>query len=130
MPAEGQELQGPGVTLKILELERDLLAMEASYQGEAQMPPQHSHPSQAEHFTVLAGRMHTVIAGDERIYVEGDSFEVPVAAPHQMGPHDGPARVRWEVRPALHTADFFERLYSGHADENFLNEFSDEFRFS
>ena len=26
------------------------------------------------------------------------------------------ARVRWEVRPALRTAEFFERLYAGPAD--------------
>jgi hypothetical protein len=130
VPAKGQELHGPGLTLKIVELEPELLAMEAAYQGEARMPPQHYHPSQAERFTVLAGRMHTVIAGDERIYAEGDSFEVPVAAPHQMGPQDGPSRVRWEVRPALRTAEFFERLYTGQADENFLNEFSEEIRFS
>jgi hypothetical protein len=46
-----------------------------------------------------------------------------------MAPDGGPARTRWEVRPALRTADFFEVLLSGKADENFLQEFSDEIRF-
>jgi hypothetical protein len=49
---------------------------------------------------------------------------------------EGPARVRWEVRPALRTAEFFERLH-GDGDDSaraaasiaeFLAEFSDEIR--
>jgi mannose-6-phosphate isomerase-like protein (cupin superfamily) len=114
--------------MKILELEPELLAMDVAYDGGARMPPRHYHPSQAERFTVLEGRMHTVIEGNEVVYRPGDSFDVPVAAHHQMGPHEGPARVRWEVRPAQRTAEFFETLYSGKADENFLDEFKDEFR--
>jgi hypothetical protein len=47
---------------------------------------------------------------------------------HQMT-GEGPARIRWEVRPALRTAEFFERLYSGKVGENFLDEFKDEIRF-
>jgi hypothetical protein len=87
MPAKGQELRGPGITLRILELDPG------------------------------------------PVYEEGDSFDVPVATRHQMGPHEGPARVRWEVRPAQRTAEFFEQLYTGQAGENFLNEFSNEIRF-
>jgi hypothetical protein len=115
--------------MKILELEPELLAMDVSYAGEAPMPPQHYHPSQAEHFTVLEGQIHTVIDGVEGVYTEGDSFDVPVATRHQMGPHQGRARVRWEVRPAQRTAEFFETLYTGKADENFLTEFANEIRF-
>ena len=129
MATKGQQLQGPGVTVTILELDPELLTMDVSYVGDARMPPQHYHPSQAEHFTVLEGQMHTVIDGAERVYGEGDSFDVPVAARHQMGPHGGPARVRWEVRPAQRTAEFFETLYGGTADENFLTEFANEIRF-
>jgi hypothetical protein len=40
---------------------------------------------------------------------------------------DGPTRVRWEVRPALRTAEFFERLFSG-GGEDLLTEFSAELR--
>ena len=49
---------------------------------------------------------------------------------------EGPARMRWEVRPALRTAEFFERLYGTGPDsarelgEKFFTEFSDEFRLS
>jgi hypothetical protein len=47
---------------------------------------------------------------------------------------DGPARVRWEVRPALRTAEFFERLNGDGPDSAeamgaaFFEEFSEEFR--
>ncbi len=40
----------------------------------------------------------------------------------------------WEVRPAMRTAEFFERLYGSGPDsaqemgENFFTEFSDEFQ--
>jgi len=42
----------------------------------------------------------------------------------------GPARMRWEVRPALRTAEFFERLYGGGAGDGFLDEFAEEIRFT
>ena len=48
--------------------------------------------------------------------------------PHQMT-GDGLARVRWQVRPALRTAEFFERLYSG-AGEDLREEFSAEIQFT
>jgi hypothetical protein len=41
---------------------------------------------------------------------------------------EGPARVRWEVRPALRTAEFFERLYRGDAGPSLLDEFAEEIR--
>jgi hypothetical protein len=41
---------------------------------------------------------------------------------------DGPARVHWEVRPALRTAEFFERAYSDDPGEDFLDAFANEFR--
>jgi hypothetical protein len=47
-----------------------------------------------------------------------------------------PTRMRWEVRPALRTAELFERLHaegpgSARADfGGFLAEFNDEIRFT
>jgi hypothetical protein len=78
-----------------------------------------------------------VIDGVERRYTTGHSFEVPAGTRHQMAA-DGPARMRWQVRPALRTAEFFERLYGGGADSagaaasmaDFLEEFSAEIRFT
>jgi quercetin dioxygenase-like cupin family protein len=133
MAHTGQELQGPGGhVLRIVGLDDGLLEMEATYSGEGATPPMHLHPSQAERFEVLEGTMLTVIDGVSHAYARGEVFDVPAGAPHQMGA-DGPARVRWEVRPALRTAEFFERMYTSPpqgAEEGaaFLREFSDEFR--
>lgn len=62
-------------------------------------------------------------------------FEVPAGTSHQVAA-EGPAVLRWEVRPALRTAEFFERLYGyldngfpeGTAAQGFLGEYSDVFR--
>ena len=123
-------MRGPGVELTILSQDPELLAMEAAYDGSGQMPPEHWHPSQTERFTILEGQMRAIIDGAGQIYEQGAVFDVPVGTVHQMAAEGGPARVRWEVRPALRTAEFFERLYSGQVDENFLDEFSAEIRFS
>ena len=115
MAHAGQELQGPGLRLRLVrtgaDTDGELLEMEAAYSGEGQMPPVHLHPSQVERFEVLEGAMDTVIGESAARYEAGDVFEVPAGTPHQMAA-DGPARVRWEVRPALRTAEFFEGLYS------------------
>jgi mannose-6-phosphate isomerase-like protein (cupin superfamily) len=136
MPDEGQEIEGfGGMRLRFERIEDDVLVMEASYSGEAGMPPEHLHPGQAESFEVLEGSMRTIIAGEERTYGPGSPFEVPAGTPHQMAA-EGPTRMRWEVRPALRTAEFFERLYgtgpgsASEMGESFFAEFSDEFRLS
>ena len=121
-------MRGPGIELTILSNEPDLLAMEAVYDGTGQMPPLHHHPSQAERFTVLEGRVRAIVNGEETVYEKGDVFDVPAGARHQMAAEGGAARTRWEVRPALRTAEFFERLYSGQVDETFFEEYAPEFR--
>ena len=126
MAQQGDVYERPGIRVEILTLEAELLAMEAWYEGTGDLPPRHHHPSQDEHFTVLEGRVRTIIAGEERSYEQGESFEVPRGATHQMG-GDGPAHIRWEVRPALRTAEFFEIAYSGNAGADFLEEFKNEF---
>ena len=126
MPKAGDLLEATGVKLRMISIEPDLLEMEAAYEGTGPLPPAHHHPSQEERFTVLEGRVRTIIAGESRIYEAGESFDVPAGTTHQMG-GEGPARIRWEVRPALRTAEFFERAYSGNTGENFLEEFKNEF---
>ena len=126
MPKAGDVLEATGVKLRMISIEPDLLEMEAAYEGTGSLPPAHHHPSQEERFTVLEGRVMTIIAGESRIYEAGESFDVPAGTTHQMG-GEGPARIRWEVRPALRTAEFFERAYSGNTGENFLKEFKNEF---
>jgi quercetin dioxygenase-like cupin family protein len=126
----GQEIHGrDGFTLRLIRIEDEVLEMEASYGGSGAMPPEHLHPRQAERFEVLDGEIRAVIDGDERRYEQGDTFEVPPGTRHTMGATT-PTRLRWEVRPALRTADFFERLNSGEVTDfaAFLDEYSEEFR--
>jgi Cupin domain len=134
VPGAGEEIEGfGGMRLRFITVEPGELIMEATYSGEAPMPPSHLHPSQAEHFEILEGLMRTNIGNEERVYEAGEAFEVPAGTPHQMAAQ-GPTRMRWEVRPALRTAEFFERLYGegpGSAremGESFFTEFEDVFR--
>ena len=140
MAHQGQEIETPaGMTLLLVrtgnETGGELLEMEATYSGEAGMPPEHLHPCQVERFEVLEGSMHAIVGGEERVYEVGESFEVPAATPHQMAAQ-GPTRMRWEVRPAMRTAEFFERLFGSGPDsaqemgEKFFAEFDQEFRLS
>jgi mannose-6-phosphate isomerase-like protein (cupin superfamily) len=89
-----------------------LLEMEAIYAPGGQPPPVHAHPRQEERFTALAGVMRVRVAGHERQLVAGDTLVIPAGTPHTMW-NDGTeeVRLRWEVRPALHSEDFFEELY-------------------
>ena len=125
MPHDGQELEGPnGYRLKLVRTGEELLEMEASYSGQGGWPPEHLHPHQDERFEVLEGAVLARIDGVEHRHEAGSAFVVPAGTPHTMAA-DGPARMRWEVHPALRTAEFFERLYGGNID---FDEFTDEFR--
>ena len=123
MAEEGQLFTAPdGNTLRLVRITDELLEMEATYSGEGALPP--------PHFEVLEGAVQLVFDGEPRRHAAGESFEVPAGTVHQMG-GDGQARVRWEVRPALKTADFFEALYMGEPMKDpaaFLARFADEFR--
>ena len=58
-------------------------------------------------------------------------YRVPPDERRRRGGDAAPARVKWEVRPALRTADFFEALYTGEAMKDpgaFLERFAAEFR--
>jgi quercetin dioxygenase-like cupin family protein len=131
MPHEGQVIRGHGgLELRIETLAPELLAMESSSEGSGGLPPLHLHPGQAERFTVHEGTVRAVIGGEERRYGPGEVFDVPAGTPHTMAV-EGPTRMRWEVRPALRTAEFFERLHGGAAAADpaaFLAEYSAEFR--
>jgi quercetin dioxygenase-like cupin family protein len=138
----GQVIEGHGgFALRLVrtgaETDGELLEMEATYGGAAGMPPEHLHPSQVERFEVIEGAMKTIIGGVERRYEPGEPFDVPPGVPHQMAA-DGPTRMRWEVRPALRTAEFFERLFGTGPDSareaeniaDFFAEFETEMRFT
>ena len=136
MPHVGQEIKrGNGFVVKIVRLEDDVLEIEARYRGDAPLAQAHYHPSQDEHFEVLSGRIHAVIDGEEVWHDQGEQFDVPAGVSHQMAA-EGPTVLKWEVRPALRTAEFFERFYDaldngfpeGMTAQDFLAEYSDVFR--
>ncbi len=134
MAQAGQEIEGfGGMRLRFDRIDPEVLEMEATYSGEAGMPPLHLHPEQSERFEILQGSMRAKIGDEERVYEAGEVLEVPAGTPHQMAA-EGPTRTRWQVRPALRTAEFFERLYGegpGSAremGEGFFAEFEDVFR--
>ena len=136
MPQAGDRIErANGFALDIVALDDDLLEMEAHYRGDAPLAQSHLHPSQDEHFEVLEGTIHAVIAGEERWFKAGETFDVPAGTAHQMAA-EGPTRMRWQVRPALRTAEFMERMYhaldhgfpEGTTGEDFLAEYSDVFR--
>jgi mannose-6-phosphate isomerase-like protein (cupin superfamily) len=138
MPHVGQEIKrANGFVVKIVRLEDEVLEVEARYRGDAPLAQAHYHPTQDEHFEVLSGRIHAVIGGDEVWYDQGQQFDVPAGVSHQMAA-DGPTVLKWEVRPALRTAEFFERFYDaldngfpeGMTAPDFLAEYSDVFRLS
>jgi quercetin dioxygenase-like cupin family protein len=90
-----------------------LLEMEAIYAPGGQPPPVHAHPRQEERFTALHGAMRVRIDRREHRLVAGDVLVIPAGTPHTMwNDGDEEARLRWEVRPALRSEDFFARLYA------------------
>ena len=131
MAHAGQEIEGRnGVRLRLVKIDAEVLEMEATYPGDGSLPPEHFHPRQDERFEVLEGTLRAIISGSEHHYEPGETFDVPAGTPHQMAA-ETPARFRWEVRPALRTAEFFERLYGAEPPgPDFLTEFSEEIRFT
>ena len=96
-----------------------------TYGGTGQFPPRHYHPSQDEHFEVLEGTVRTIVDGEERSHEAGEMFDISAGTVHQLAA-DPPARLKWEVRPALRTAEFFETVYSGEIPPDLRERFSDE----
>ena len=94
------------VRLDILTRTPELLVMDASYDAADSPPPPHYHPSQDEHFEVLEGAIALKVGHERSVVPAGESFDIPRGVAHSLGPAAGPARVRWEVRPALRTEQF------------------------
>ncbi len=91
------------MSLEILSRSPELLVMEQAYAADAEPPPPHYHPSQDEHFEVLEGSIALRVGHEHSTVPAGESFDIPRGTVHTMGPAGGPAKVRWEVRPALRT---------------------------
>jgi mannose-6-phosphate isomerase-like protein (cupin superfamily) len=85
--------------------------IEVSYPPHNVKPPLHRHPAQAEHFTVLSGRLDGVRDGTEFSIGAGEEITVDVDVPHRMGAADEGAVFRWRTSPALRTGELFCALW-------------------
>jgi hypothetical protein len=119
----------PRVQLTLVSRTDDLLVMEQAYDAADVPPPPHLHPSQAEHFVVLAGQVSATVGGVPHVYATGEAFDVPAGTVHTMGPHGGAARIRWEVRPALRTWEFLSGMPESLEDRiAHVMRYAEEFR--
>jgi quercetin dioxygenase-like cupin family protein len=72
----------------------------------------HLHQHQDEILVVLAGILSVRMGEEVRTFVAGEHFEIQRGSPHAICNRGSrPARIRWEVRPALNTADFLGDVY-------------------
>ena len=127
-------------SVTVVESAADALVVEATYGPGGKPPPKHYHPAQDEHFRVIEGTMTFRIGSVERDVTAGEEIEVPEGVAHQVwNPHDRPATVRWETRPALRTEQWFrgvDRIVRAAGDKTpsalafatLLSEYRDCFR--
>ncbi len=90
-----------------------VLEWEATYRPGSPEPPQHLHPKQHEHFTVLAGRFRVRLGDKLRTLEVGEELEIPAGTAHSMwneAAEDG--RLLWRVEPALQTQELFTTLFA------------------
>jgi quercetin dioxygenase-like cupin family protein len=117
------------MALDIIDRSPELLVMEQSYAPGDAPPPPHYHPSQDEHFDVLEGSIALKVGHERRVVPAGESFDIPRGTVHTMGPSRGPARVRWEVRPALRTEAFLTQMPEDFSERlAHIQRFAEEFR--
>src|SRR2546430_5415135 len=98
----------PHETLTIRRSEPEVLEVEAVYGPGGSPPPAHLHPSQDEHFEVLAGQIRARVDGEDRTLSAGDTIDIPLGTKHQMwNASSEEARVLWQTRPAGRTEAWF-----------------------
>lgn len=121
----------------------ELLELEATFAPVEHRPPKHWHPSQDEHFEVLEGTLTANVDGRELVLRAGETLDIPRGAVHQMwNGSTERARVRWQIRPAGRTYQWFAGIDAVHQSGRvgrdgmpgilayavFLTEFRDVFR--
>jgi len=75
-------------------------------------PPAHIHPTQAEEYEVLEGRLDVMIEGGWQTLNAGDSASVPAGATHTFRvPGPDPVRVHNFHRPGGRFDSFIEKQY-------------------
>lgn len=121
----------------------ELLEIEVHYTPAHGKPPAHYHPRQQEHFEVMAGSITVQMNGDQRDYRAGESFDVPAGTVHAMwNAGESTVQMKWQIRPALKTQQFFEAIWGSYSDRKpgdtnspnllqsavWMQAYSDEFR--
>jgi mannose-6-phosphate isomerase-like protein (cupin superfamily) len=107
----------PYESVRLLSRAEGCLEVEATYLGGRGRPPRHWHPTQDEHFEVLAGTVHVELDREKRELGAGESVEIPRGGVHRMWNEDSaPARVAWRTSPAGRTEQWFRAIDALHRD--------------
>jgi len=74
---------------------------------------EHVHPEQEEHVNVVAGELRVAFRDEMWTVTEGEEVTFPPGETHRhWNASDHPARIEWEVRPALRTEEWAESIYT------------------
>jgi uncharacterized protein YndB with AHSA1/START domain/quercetin dioxygenase-like cupin family protein len=113
----GDELEMPNLGMKIVfrrttaETDGELLEYDVIGRPRGFVTQGHVHPGQEERQETVAGANGLELGGSKRVYGVGESFTVPPGTPHRHFPAGSDeGHVRVELRPALKTEEFLERL--------------------
>jgi hypothetical protein len=130
----GQQIEGfGGMRLRFVRVEPDELVMEAAYSGETAMPAQPPPPEPVRRLRGDRGRNAVIEAMKTGSTGRARPSRSRPALPTRWGP-ESRRRCAGRGRPALCTAEFFERLYGSGPDsarelgQAFFAEFENEFR--
>jgi quercetin dioxygenase-like cupin family protein/uncharacterized protein YndB with AHSA1/START domain len=81
----------------------------------------HVHPGQSERHEVIEGAMRIKLGGSARVLGPGESIHTPAGTEHRHYPAgDGPGRVRVQLRPAMRTEEWLERIAAMDRDGQLL----------
>ena len=95
----------------------DRLEVEVTYAPQGKKPPAHYHPEQDEHFEVLAGELHAIVDGEERVLRPGDTMDIGRGTVHQMwNPGDEIVRATWITTPGGRTYEWFAAIDALHRE--------------
>jgi quercetin dioxygenase-like cupin family protein len=107
----------PTESIEIRESAPEALDVVATYGQAGSPPPKHLHPSQDEHFEVIAGSIRARVSEEEYGLGPGDTLDIPRGTPHQMwNPGPEPAQVSWQTRPRLRTEEWFTAIDALHRE--------------
>jgi uncharacterized protein YndB with AHSA1/START domain/mannose-6-phosphate isomerase-like protein (cupin superfamily) len=105
------EMEPLGLRIALVRMSDEVLEMEVAGRPRGFLDQRHVHPEQTERIEVVSGAMKVTMNGREHVLREGESIEIPPGTPHTQVPYgEGDGTVRIQVRPALRTWAFMERV--------------------